>query len=102
MDNGVSVPEWGGRRAQAALEQVRANGHRNRTPCCICLQPINYKLRKPDPGACTVQHIKSRKRFPELTWDPANWAPAHATCNYAEGTGERDPITVVAATSTEW
>lgn len=102
MDSGSSIPEWGGRRAQVALDQVRANGRRRRTPCCICHQPINYDLRKPHPNACTLQHLKSRKRFPELTWDPSNWAPAHASCNYADGAGEHLAIGVTAATSQEW
>lgn len=25
----------------------------------------------------TVDHIKERKHYPELTWEPSNWRPAH-------------------------
>lgn len=52
--------------------------------CVICLQPIDYDLVYPNPGSCSVQHLKSRKRFPELTWARSNWAPAHLRCNQAE------------------
>lgn len=100
MDNGASIPAWSGRRAQDALRRVKAEGRRRRTPCCICGQRIDYSLEKPHPNACTVQHRKSRKRFPELTWDPSNWEPAHASCNYADGPDGSDGI--IGATSQEW
>ena len=103
MDTGASIPEWGGRRAQEALRKVKAEGRRRRMPCCICRQRIDYDLVKPHPDACTVQHVKSRKAFPELTWDPSNWGPAHATCNFAAGVDNVTPADVsTAATSMEW
>lgn len=100
MDAGVTVPAWGGRRAQRALERVKAIGRRKRTPCCICGQTIDYSLPSTNPNGCTVQHIKSRKLFPELTWDPRNWAPAHAACNQSAGAG--DSPTDLGVTSTDW
>ena len=96
----VTVPAWAGRRAQEALAQVKARGRRKRTPCCICQQSIDYSLPSTDPDGCTVQHIKSRKLFPELTWAPSNWAPAHKACNQSAGTGE-DPAPE-GVTSQEW
>jgi 5-methylcytosine-specific restriction endonuclease McrA len=43
--------------------------------------PIDYTLPKTDPEHFQLDHIKSRKRFPRLEFDPNNWAPAHASCN---------------------
>ena len=80
--------EWGGVRAQKALDQVRTYGEANALPCCICHQPIDYSLRHPHKQACTVQHLKSRHTYPHLTWTPSNWAPAHADCNYSQGNRE--------------
>lgn len=92
-DNGLTVPAWSGRRAQAALEQVRtdhrpggpkATDRQRGTPCCECHMPLDYNSRgKPD--SLTVQHVKSRRDFPHLTWEPKNWLPCHASCNYAAG-----------------
>ena len=76
---------WGGNRAQAALEQVRKHGQAGGLPCCICTLPIDYTLRYPHKQACTVQHLKPRSTHPHLTWDPANWGPAHADCNSSQG-----------------
>lgn len=78
---GKHIPDWSGRRAQRALEQVKRHGYQNNTPCCLCDQPINYTLPSTDPNGCTVQHVKPRSLFPHLTWDPTNWAPAHWLCN---------------------
>lgn len=82
---------WEGRRRAAALARVKANGARNQTPCCLCDQPIDYRLRYPDPWSCSVQHVKSRRDHPELVWDPANWRPAHLQCNKEEPKTERRP-----------
>ena len=59
--------------------------------CYICCGPIDYALTYPHPMSCSVQHIKSRHHYPELTWDPTNWAPAHLTCNKEAGDGTSDP-----------
>jgi 5-methylcytosine-specific restriction endonuclease McrA len=82
---GLHIPPWSGRRAQDALRRVKAEGRRNNAPCCICDQGIDYSLAYPHPQSCSVQHMRSRKQFPELTWDPSNWAPAHLDCNKAAG-----------------
>lgn len=92
-DTGLSIPPWSGRRAQQALDQVRqdhkpggpkATNPQTGTPCVICGMAIPYESRgKPD--SLTVQHVKSRRDFPHLTWDSRNHEPAHASCNYAAG-----------------
>jgi len=85
---GIDVPPWGGRRAQEALAQVKARGRRASLPCVICSQPIDYGLTYPHQDSCSVQHVKPRKRYPELTWDPRNWEPSNLVCNKQQG--ERD------------
>lgn len=83
---GLDRGTWSGRRATEALEQVRAHGQRNHLPCFICGDPINYSLRSPNGLSCSVQHIKNKRDYPELMWDPTNWAPAHLDCNRGDGT----------------
>lgn len=89
------VRPWSGPPAQKALDQVRRHGEANDLPCCICKLPIDYSLRKPAKSACTVQHIKSRDAYPHLTWEPSNWAPAHADCNSSAGNREAVSLGVV-------
>lgn len=81
----TEVPEWAGQRAQDALALVRDYGQTNSLPCIICSMPIDYSLRNPHKQACTVQHVKARSTHPQLTWEPSNWAPAHADCNSSQG-----------------
>lgn len=88
LETGATIPPWSGRRAQDALALVKAAGRAARTRCWICKQTIDYSLPSTDPNGCTVQHIKSRKLFPRLTWVRSNWAPAHSRCNSSEGSGE--------------
>lgn len=99
QDDGASIAEWAGRAAQAALAKIKAKGRRERTPCCICHQRIDYDLPSTHPDGCTVQHIKSRKYFPLLTWVESNHGPAHRRCNTSEGAGDRDTELV---TSQDW
>lgn len=100
MDSGISIPDWSGRRAAKALTWVKARGRRLKLPCCLCDQAIDYDLPSRHPHGCTVQHKKSRRDFPELTWVRSNWAPAHAECNQSAGAGDRDDTPGV--TSQEW
>ncbi|WP_373886493.1 HNH endonuclease [Sinomonas sp. ASV322] len=96
---GLHVPPWSGRRRQEALATVKAKGRRAKSPCCICDQGIDYSLEYPHPQSCSVQHIKSRKRYPGLTWDPSNWAPAHLDCNKGAGL---EPLQGLGLTSNDW
>ena len=81
-------PNWNGRRATNALNHVRHHGQQHNTPCYICHQPIDYTLHHPHRQSCTVQHIQPRSQRPDLTWNPANWAPAHLQCNQDYGDGQ--------------
>ena len=89
------VPPWSGRRAQEALAYVRARGRRLRLACCICGEWIDYD-RKGGPRSCSVQHLKSRSLYPELTWVRENWSPAHLVCNQAAGDGRSLDIGIAA------
>lgn len=82
---GGGIPQWGGRRTKTALQALKKRGKQTNTPCAICGQPIDYTLDYPDPNSCSVQHLIPRSVRPELTWEPSNWAPAHLTCNKAQG-----------------
>ncbi|UYG15778.1 hypothetical protein BRM3_08980 [Brachybacterium huguangmaarense] len=87
MSEGLSIPPWEGRRRADALRYVKAKGRAAGTPCCICHQRIDYSLSYPDPASCSVQHTKSRKLFPHLTWESSLWQPAHLECNQSAGVG---------------
>ncbi|MHA7145457.1 hypothetical protein ACX80U_12140 [Arthrobacter sp. TmT3-37] len=97
--DGVSIPDWSGRRRAEALEWVKAEGQRKGTPCCICKQGIEYSLTYPHPQSCSVQHVKSRKLYPQLTWDRTNWKPAHLDCNKSAGISEEVGLGVM---SEDW
>jgi 5-methylcytosine-specific restriction endonuclease McrA len=99
VSHGPHIPDWSGRRRAEALARVKAEGKRTGAPCCICHQGIDYELEYPHPQSCSVQHLQSRKAFPHLTWDPANWAPAHLDCN--KSAGAQQPIDL-GVMSEEW
>ena len=83
---GQHIKPWSGPEVGKARKQVAQRGYANNTPCCICGQPIDYRLPPTDPNGMTIQHVKPRATHPHLTWDKTNWAPAHAQCNQAAGT----------------
>lgn len=98
-EDDVTVPAWEGRRRADALRWVKAQGRANKSVCVICKLVIDYDLAYPDPKSCSVQHLKSRKHFPMLTWVRSNWAPAHLDCNQVAGAG--DPLPDLGL-MTEW
>ncbi|GAB2767877.1 hypothetical protein [Sinomonas soli] len=99
MTNGLHIPPWSGRRRQDALVRVKAEGRRANAACCICDQSIDYSLEYPHPQSCSVQHVMSRKQFPELTWEPSNWKPAHLDCNKGAGIQREESLGLV---SEDW
>lgn len=99
MTEGAHIPEWSGRRRADALALVKAEGSRTNAPCFICRQGIEYSLEYPHPQSCSVQHVKSRKLYPHLTWDRTNWKPAHLDCNKSAGAEQQLDLGV---TSEEW
>lgn len=70
------------RRYRAACEAAEA-------PCHLCGQGISYLPNSPDPWE--LDHFYPRSTHPELHLDPANWRPAHSSCNRSRGTDEVSP-----------
>lgn len=95
MTSGIHSGEYRKGRALARAEWA-AKG----TPCHLCHQPIDYTLDKTDPEHFQLDHIKSRKRFPHLEFVPANWAPAHASCNKRKSDGDAGGL--LGVTSEAW
>lgn len=74
--SGIHSAEYRRQRKEAKAAWAEAD-----RPCHICHQDIDYTTSKDDPYHFQLDHVKSRKRFPHLEFDPSNWAPAHAYCN---------------------
>lgn len=77
----LDVKPWSGKQRTMVLRECKVLWEREKLPCSICHQPIDYGLEYPDGRSCSIEHIKSRSMYPELTWDATNWAPAHLDCN---------------------
>ena len=83
----MSYKPWTGGNTTVALRECKAAWSETDERCVICKQPIDYQLKYPSPESCSIEHVKPRAEFPELIWDPANWAPAHLRCNTQKGRG---------------
>ena len=68
-------------------------------PCWLCGQAINYALPHQHVEAYTLDHRLPQSTHKHLTEDPANWMPAHASCNKSRG--NRAPINL-GTTSRRW
>jgi hypothetical protein len=56
--------------------------------CHLCKQPIDPKLKHPDPYSLHVHHLDGKKYGD----NPDRCRPAHAICNLKAGQpGQRDP-----------
>lgn len=71
--------EW--TKNSAARRRLSAMVRRRREPCRICGEDIDYSLPAGNPRSFSVEHIKPRHLYPELTFDLANLAAAHLECN---------------------
>lgn len=71
--------------------QKRREWKRSKRRCARCGDAIDYDLPKTDPMHFQLDHIKSRKVFPELENDPLNWQPMHARCNKQKHTSPEGP-----------
>ena len=78
----------------------KAEWKKRRRPCNICGGAIDYDLPMTDPWHFQLDHIKSRKKFPELEFVPTNWAPSHARCNKHKQDGDAAPG--IGLTSETW
>jgi 5-methylcytosine-specific restriction endonuclease McrA len=86
----MPAPTWG--NSAHIRDRARAKLRREAGPCWICGQPIDYTLKSPDPMSFELDHKKSKFVYPELAFEPSNWAPAHRTCNRAKSDREYAPI----------
>lgn len=87
-------------RSSRRFQRLKANLRRQRRPCCICHQPIDYSRRWPDPKSFTVEHLKPMSTHPHLAEDPANLDAAHYSCNSSRG--NRRPPPPLGQTSRNW
>lgn len=77
--------------------RLRARAERERRPCWICGQPIDYTAPPGHPDAWEPDHIESPSDRPDLAEDPANIRDAHSSCNRSRklskvlGLGSRRP-----------
>lgn len=70
-------------RQAAALRNLRARGEHQ--TCWSCGTPLRASARKPDPHAITVGHYVDIDLQLTDPFDPANYGPQCATCNYSGG-----------------
>lgn len=83
----MSLPKWGGRRAQAWSRDVLARKGR------VC----TLRLPGCTDVATTGDHIIPRSVRPDLQFDPDNGRPSCLHCNSSRNDGRRDAATVVDA-----
>jgi 5-methylcytosine-specific restriction endonuclease McrA len=72
---------------QTDREQKRKEWKSKKRKCNICGMAIDYDAPSTDREHFQLDHIKSRDKYPELEFDPLNWAPAHASCNKRKSNG---------------
>lgn len=77
---------------QALRKQFRdaCRLHRNQdgtygAPCSRCHRPINCALQYPHPLAFSLDHAEPVRSRPDLALAPANFQPAHWSCNMRKG-----------------
>lgn len=73
-------------RYKALIRSFRAECEQASTPCWLCRQPIDYRLRhrpgRPIPdGAFEADHYKTWSEYPHLRMDRANLRATHHSCN---------------------
>lgn len=92
-------------RSTTVREAHRRAIARDRPPCGICGEEIDYTLRYPDPGSFVVDHIHPRAKGGEDELD--NKQAAHNKCNRAKsdklaGHEPRGQAGVAYVTSRSW
>lgn len=92
----MSVPKTRGttmsRRYRNDLKWFRAKCAKEGAPCWICGQEIDYSVPHRDPitgffndDAFELDHLYTRKDYPELAEDRGNYRPSHRGCNNRRG-----------------
>lgn len=89
------------RRFKQLKEQFYRECRARRSACWLCGQPIDYSV---DPGSTddslTLDHRVPVSRRPDLQDDPANFMPAHRSCNLRRG--DADPYQPLGTFSRKW
>lgn len=84
-------------RYRKLVRDFRADCETSGTPCWLCGQPIDYRLRhkpgKPIPdGAFEADHAKTWADYPALRLDRSNLRAAHKGCNRRRGKRPADDL----------
>lgn len=76
------------RRYKKRRAEFRDACEKDQLPCWLpwCGKPIDYSLRSPHPDSWSLDHAIPVSERPDLAEDPANFRPAHLTCNKQRGT----------------
>lgn len=89
------------RHFKQVKEQFYRRCRRERPVCWLCGQPIDYNA---DPGSTddslTLDHRIPVSKRPDLQDDPANFMPAHRSCNVRRG--DADPVVPLGQLSRDW
>ena len=78
----------------------RATCAREKTPCWLCNDDIDYKLDYPHPLSWSLDHAITVKERPDLLSDPLNFRSSHHDCNQRRGTD--DPVLDLGTPSETW
>lgn len=87
-------------RSTATRDQHRRAIARDKPPCGICLEPIDYTLRFPDPMSYEVDHILAIDNDGPDTLD--NKQASHRRCNRAKWNHLPDSGPRIFETSRTW
>lgn len=89
------------RRFKQLKDQFYRKCRRERPVCWLCGQPIDYDV---EPGSTddslTLDHRFPVSKRPDLQDDPANFMPAHRSCNIRRG--DSDPYQSLGTFSRDW
>lgn len=95
MGDVLTSPEY-----RAMREDLKATWQRADAPCWICGQEVDYDGDPHLPDSFDLDHVKSRKKHPELALDPRNCKPSHVRCNRSRK--NKDPRPPIGETSEDW
>lgn len=89
------------RRFRKLKQEFYERCRRERPACWLCGQPIDYDAEPgTTPDSLTLDHRVPVSRRPDLQEDPANFMPAHLSCNARRG--DRDPADSLGTLSRDW
>ena len=84
----------GTRNMRTLKKTFRTASEQTNEPCWLCGQPIDYTAPPEHPDAFELDHYHPVSTHPQLMEDPANFRPAHSSCNRSRG--DTDPTNLLA------